>query len=767
MYNIFYNCSRLTSVTIGNSVTSIGKDAFSGCSRINDVRVPVSDYATFCENTVIGLISSRIGKPVQLIDGEGAEIKEYVVPEGVTTIGSSAFKNCGGLTSVTIPSDVRSIGNYAFSGCSGINEVKVPVTDYATFCENKALGCIYSSLGMPVKLIDGEGAEIREYVVPEGVVTISNCAFTNCSSLTSVTIPNSVTSLGNSAFSGCSGLISVTIPNGVTSIGECAFSDCSGLNSVSIGTGVLSIGNNAFSTPKKLIWLTNTPPSGYEQANGEVNYVGNDLYNSLQNVTVYPFLSSMFEVDGVKYVPVSPSERTCDVIDCNYNEERESIIIGETVNNRGITLAVNKIMPYALYGNSFIKDLKLSQNGEVEESPESQNVDWGQGIASIGSYAFGGCSSMQTIKIAKSVNSIGDYVFSGCTSLHTVVIDDSEVELRLGSNGSKPMFADCPLDSVYISRKISYPTASDNGFSPFNQNTTLRSLVITDRETEITMNEFYGCTNLQSFAVGDGVESFGDWAFSGCQSLKSLSFGTKLKTIGKEAFSDCVSVTRIVSRTTTPPTCGTQALDDINKWSCTLIVPTGSLAAYQAADQWKDFFFVEEGDENGSTPIDPSGKKCAKPTISYTSGKLTFSSETEGATCMSTITDSDIMSYSTNEVQLTVTYSICVYATKDGYADSDVATATLCWIDVKPNTEGIDGGAASVRALPVLIQSHDGVLTIEGANEGTPISVYNAAGQLVGTATATTGTTTISATLHGGNVGIVRIGERAVKVIMK
>jgi hypothetical protein len=121
-------------------------------------------------------------------------------------------------------------------------------------------------------------------------------------------------------------------------------------------------------------------------------------------------------------------------------------------------------------------------------------------------------------------------------------------------------------------------------------------VVITDKETEISENEFYGCTNLQDVKIGDGVESFGDWAFSGCSSLKHFAFGMSVETIGKEAFSDCTAMESIASRSPEPPVCGSQALDDINKWNCVLTVPAGNKAAYQAADQWKEFFFVEEGE---------------------------------------------------------------------------------------------------------------------------------------------------------------------------
>ncbi|MBO4403137.1 MAG: insulinase family protein, partial [Bacteroidales bacterium] len=150
--------------------------------------------------------------------------------------------------------------------------------------------------------------------------------------------------------------------------------------------------------------------------------------------------------------------------------------------------------------------------------------------------------------------------------------NDEVSELKLGSNGNSPLFSNCPLDSVYIGRNITYNASSRYGYSPFYRNTSLRSVTITDKETEISDNEFYGCTNLKNVSIGDGVERIGDWAFSGCSNLDYFAFGSSVKSIGKEAFSDCTSVTKLISRAATPPTCGAQALDDINKWNCTLLV---------------------------------------------------------------------------------------------------------------------------------------------------------------------------------------------------
>ena len=234
------------------------------------------------------------------------------------------------------------------------------------------------------------------------------------------------------------------------------------------------------------------------------------------------------------------------------------------------------------------------------------DIQIGSRVTSIGAYAFSGCSSLTQIQIPQSVTEIKDYAFEGCISLVNVNMEDrnsDDAVLTLGINGSDPLFSSCPLDEVYIGRNISY------SISPFYRNTSLKTVTITNKETEISPNEFYGCTSLKNVTIGDGVTTIGDWAFSGCSSLDYFAFGSQVANIGKEAFSDCMAMTKLISCAAMPPVCGTQALDDINKWNCKLQVPEASVPAYQAADQWKEFFFIEAlkdiipGDANGDEQV--------------------------------------------------------------------------------------------------------------------------------------------------------------------
>ena len=531
-----------------------------------------------------------------------------------------------------------------------------------------------------------------------------------------------------------------------------------------------------------------------------MNYVSNNQYH-LGNMVVYPFLSSMFEKDGIKYVPVSPSERTCDAIDCVYDFSSANLSVFPKVTYEGVDMSVLRVLPYAFCNNTYIETFTFDIENIIENNTFSgcknmKIMSLGEKVSAIGDYAFQDCSSLQSIvipnsvkelgeasfsgckelkkiSIPKSVKSIKNNAFSGCFGIREVIIENRTEEITLGYknfdiySGKKvntSIFADCPLDSVYIGGDITYDTSSQCGYSPFYRNTSLRTVFITDKETEISANEFYGCTNLQSFKIGDGVTTFGDWAFSGCSSLKSLSFGTQLKSIGKEAFSDCISVTEITSKSATPPLCDTQALDDINKWNCKLYVPKGCITSYQAANQWKDFFFIEEGGDNGNNP---DNKKCAKPTIEYSKGMLSFNSDTNGVEFVSTISDSDITSYTTNTIQLGVTYNISVYATKDGYENSETVTATLCWIDQQPTTEGITNEISQIPAKAVLIQSQSGMLTIHGVDDGASIAVYTVSGQKVGSTKANGNQASLATNIKKGEVAIIKIGEKSVKVVMQ
>lgn len=297
------------------------------------------------------------------------------------------------------------------------------------------------------------------------------------------------------------------------------------------------------------------------------------------------------------------------------NEYTGEVVMPSTVTYQGTEFSVTSI------GSSAFRDCS-----------SLTSVPIGKGVTSIGYKAFYGCSGLISITIPESVTSIGDCAFEGCTSMTEFDIEDRTTVLSLGSNGTSPLFSDCPLTSIYIGGKLSYGTSDSYGYSPFYRNTTLEEVVIADTEVEIYDNEFYGCSNLKKVSIGDGVTSIGDYAFSGCSSLESFAFGSKVQTIGQEAFSDCIKLGVLNSKSAIPPVCGTQALDDINKWNCTLNVPLANVEDYKSAEQWKEFFFIEgvEGTSNAIGNVVRDNNAVEQDNIYYDLNGRRISAPTRG-----------------------------------------------------------------------------------------------------------------------------------------
>lgn len=447
------------------------------------------------------------------------------------------------------------------------------------------------------------------------VTSIGSRAFSNCSSLTSISIPNSVTIIKERAFGECFNLTSVTIPNSVTIIEKLAFTYCTGLTSVVLGTNLKSIGEWAFQSCRNIV----------------------------------------------------------------------SITIPDSVN--------------AIEESAFI-----SCEGLI-------TVTIGNGVTSIGNQAFYGCENIVSLTIGSNVKTIGEAAFLGCGKLSNVNIPNSVTDIK------KEAFAGCiSLTSLFIGNNVS----------------------------AIEEKSFQYCRSLTSITIPNSVKRIGDNAFDGWDlpvviSLIENPFGITGKDYGIRTFSQ----------------------NTFN--NATLYVPKGTIDKYKTTSGWEDFLFIEEG----TGPNDnPSTMKCEMPTISYLSGKLSFNSATDGVTYHFDITDSDIKSGSAQELDLSVTYNIRVYATKDGYENSDVATATLCWIDVEPKTDGLSN-IAQVRANAVMIKAEDGLLTIEGADDNTNIVVYTLDGVQVGSTISKNGIAHVSTNLIRDNIAIMKIGNRSIKVMMK
>ena len=419
-------------------------------------------------------------------------ITSITIPNSVTSIGESTFRNCTSLISIEIPNSVTSIGASAFSGCTGLASVKISKS-VTSIERNTFTDC----------------TSLTSVKIPNSVTSIESSAFWNCISLTSVEIPNSVTSIGNYVFFNCISLTSVVIPNSVISIGLNAFCDCDRLSSVEIPTSVASFGEAVFSRCKKIDSV-------------KINIVDINAYLSESWESQQSVLEQIFEV-------ASPSE--LEYYSNGYPIKNLYIPMGMTyIWNSSI-----KDMRNPFYHSTCLESIVFPDGFRVinsfsfAELPNLYSVQFPPSLSSIYLDAFARCPSLYEINIPSSQVILVNGCFRDCTDLEKVVLAD-------GIKGIGPnVFSGCTrLSDINLPQSI-----TSIGDGTFYGCKALTQIVFPENLEKIGANAFSGGVKLNNFRLPKSVVEIGDGAFSGTLDEPNFKLYEGLASVGAEAFANC------------------------------------------------------------------------------------------------------------------------------------------------------------------------------------------------------------------------------------
>ena len=569
----FDNAPKLTKVTIGENVKSVGTGAFRNCNSLetvifkdsDTVQKTIGDYAF---NNCPALTEVDFGNAVKSIGNYAFMVDKLLesieFPDSLESIGYCAFSCYRGgtystyvasnLKSVKFGSGLKTIGNYAlygnrsletvqFSGknltsigedafrdCMALTKLNLTGNDAVicarAFCNNDALKEVTLS---GVKTIGynafGGDDALKSADLGEDLISIDSYAFQSCSNLETVTLPESLTTINNDAFRDCSKLASIEIPNKVTKLNDNTFANCTSLKNVSIGSGCASISSTAFLNSNAIEKIT--------VAGDNANYSSVDgalLNKEKTSIVLYPKSKS-----GEFVIP----DTVTSIADYAFDNAPKltKVTIGENVKSVGTGAFRNcNSLETVIFKDSDTVQKTIGDYA-FNNCPALTEVDFGNAVKSIGNYAFMVDKLLESIEFPDSLESIGYCAFScyrGGT--YSTYVASNLKSVKFGSGlktiGNYAFYGNRSLETVQFSGE----NLTSIGEDAFRDCIALSELNITGNGLVIDSNAFYCNYALKSVTLGTGVKTINDYAFRECTSLETVNIGNDVETIGYRAF---------------------------------------------------------------------------------------------------------------------------------------------------------------------------------------------------------------------------------------
>ena len=514
-------CTGLVSLTIPKSVTYIESSAFRGCTgkvtiNCNIPNPTFYDHGTFKDSQISEVIMGDSVKSIgRYAFGGCTKLSSVTIGQNVTNISEYAFDGCTGLTSITIPDAVTSIGVWAFHGCAGLVSATlgtgVEAIGPSTFAECTELSTLTISAGTIESSAFKNCNKLENLTLGNGVTSIGDEAFSGCSSLKTVDFPSSVTSIGLAAFYGCTSFQSITIPSSVTTIGQYAFGGgCTGkatincsipdnteafsydcrFSEIVIGEGVTRIGSNTFRGNSSLLSLT---------LQEGLHSIGSNAFYDCKNLASVYIPASVTSIeDGAfqicrKLTLTSGSVLSCEIGNSAFDgcSSLTSVTFGNGVGNigeyafRSCTELATVTVPEGVTKMKYIGQYAFS------ECDKMTYFDFPSSLDSLGYSAFEKCSSLNAIHLKEGVRVLEGSTFFGCSGVTSVSLPSTLQ--KIGGND----FNGCQGTLRLNGNLPDIPNIFSSPFSTAKFN----HVVLGEGITKLDDGTFYGCWTLMNVTV--------------------------------------------------------------------------------------------------------------------------------------------------------------------------------------------------------------------------------------------------------------------------
>jgi hypothetical protein len=545
----FAGCTKVTGITLGSSVAKLGTGVFTGCNSLLSIN-------THAANTNFSSINGVLFSKDQqlLIQYPTGRSGDYEIPTPVKTVGANAFLSTTGLQSVLIPQAITSIQSSAFANCNALTSITIGHPDSIStatvrIATDAFTGCpsiTQLALNKTFSFTSGDNSPFKNLtlvtalLMGNGVASIPDYSFSGCTGLNSVrfgqtnsTGKNAIT-VSAYAFSGCTNFKTLELNKSITIDGyQSPFTTISNL---SVGNGVSFIGNQTFDQCSKLSSAI-LPVT--------VTKIGNEAFQNCSKLQSVSFPGINTIGDGAFYNCIG---LTSIVLPNSLKIIQPSVFYGcSALSSLTLNDSITQIQDNAFYGCRKLTGIVIPNSTKslgtsaFEGCTGFTSVILGTSLQSIGSSAFGGCSAITAINFPASVRTVGASAFQNCSGLLSLYLPGTVTSVGASA------FANCKgIVDLTIGEADNPGLPSTFGTYPFDGCSGITSLLLNKNINDDTSSSpFMSLSSLRNVSLSNRVTHLNTFAFYGCSKIKTLTIPNSVASIGDAAFQGCSSLTDI------------------------------------------------------------------------------------------------------------------------------------------------------------------------------------------------------------------------------